>query len=615
MASCMMGTNNRILGYARDRYLPKQTSASSFPVLIDDVEGKDIEPLMTRYFNGGVDATCAGEKQPLTCPVITANWFAMDKLAGNVRAMSRAVMIPFVRTSRKSGHLQSTAELERSHIEERASHALPSLISLGKSITENSLTILSDYRAKVKSATKGMDCEDRIFLCYGLLLFLTEALIDKARLENVAVEAAEIHLREVIVPHAIRRYQALPDVDHEFASLASQGHVLDIPSVIMKLIEAAPVGRLLMAINPRVELKLEDRASLGLAFHLNELISIMDEHSIQHPGKVVWRSAIKKDNMVVSKVQAFFNTDPEHVTISRSRLNTTKPKNRLSTFIHVERFSVEQRRRLEEVFKVQIFTKDGKPGEARSQSDNEEPRSQSHLKEAGDTPDIEEARSQLDPVEAITQPDLVEARSHPDLGKVRSQLDIEEVRPQSHIVEARTQPDLEEVRSQSDTVEARSQPDMDETRSQPDLENAKSQPHQEDARPTPDLGEARSHPDNGRIRKRKVISKSKAQRQLYEEQVPQGRRRRSTRDRVAAEAAEDLAEPFEDKTNLEVSSESICHKCLRYNRRATRKDKSKLIRWIACGRCPKWFHQECVGVKVTDEEAADFDFLCPLCAL
>ncbi|XP_038066514.1 uncharacterized protein DDB_G0284459-like [Patiria miniata] len=353
MASRMMGLH-RILGYTRERYLPRQTSSSSFPVMIDDVEGKDIESLLTKYFNGGVDATCAGENEPRTCPVFTANWFAIDKFAGNARAMSRAVMVPFVKANRQGGPRQSEAELHRNKIEDCAVHTLPVLISLGRDIAENSFNILTEYKSKVQSATKGLECEDRIYLCYAVLLFVTEALIARASLPNVPVEAAEVHLREVIAPHGIQRYQTVHPVSHSPSALSSPSHPeFDIPTVILKATDAECVGKLLLAINPRLEIKSEHSVVSGLAFHLNGLMSILQDHKIPHSAKLVWRNTIKTDLMIVDKVQAFFNTDSNHTTISRSRANSTHPKNRLATFIPFKRFTNEQLKQLEKVFQVQ----------------------------------------------------------------------------------------------------------------------------------------------------------------------------------------------------------------------------------------------------------------------
>ena len=85
MASQVMGTGARLVSYAGERFLPRQTAASSFPPILDDIDCISVEGLLTRYFNGGRDVTCSGSTEPRTSPLITANWFYLDKLAGNTR--------------------------------------------------------------------------------------------------------------------------------------------------------------------------------------------------------------------------------------------------------------------------------------------------------------------------------------------------------------------------------------------------------------------------------------------------------------------------------------------------------------------------------------------------
>ena len=85
MASRMTGARNSLLGYTRERFLPKATAGSPIPVILDDAEASGIQGLMTKYLNGGIDATCSLESTPKGCPIISANWFALSKLAGSER--------------------------------------------------------------------------------------------------------------------------------------------------------------------------------------------------------------------------------------------------------------------------------------------------------------------------------------------------------------------------------------------------------------------------------------------------------------------------------------------------------------------------------------------------
>lgn len=71
MSARMMAMNDRLIGFARDRFLSRQMAASSFPVILDDADA-------TKYFNGGVEANCNFKNQPKTCPLITANWAYLE---------------------------------------------------------------------------------------------------------------------------------------------------------------------------------------------------------------------------------------------------------------------------------------------------------------------------------------------------------------------------------------------------------------------------------------------------------------------------------------------------------------------------------------------------------
>ncbi|XP_038066289.1 collagen alpha-1(III) chain-like [Patiria miniata] len=370
MASKMMGMNHH-LGYAGERYLPKQTAASSFPVFIDDAEGKDIEGLMTKYFNGGLDATCSFESQPKTCPIVTANWFVLDKVAGNARAMSRALLVPFSKSERRMGERQCLDELERSEIEERAVHALPALVKIGKKLTKHKIDILTVYRSKVAKATKGINCEDRIHLCYGLLLFVTEHLIRKASLQYPP-EAAEVFLQEAMVPR-IKTFQS--DITHTelHTGTSPDNRQLDIPGIIMQATRIFSLGELLMVINPHIDLRANAEqgtpADEGLGFHMNDMIQLFQKSNLPLHSKVAWRSAISADHLMRGKIQAFMNSDRCYSYIRRGRTDgSTNPRNRSAVFISYKRFNMQQLKQLQKVFKVKAGIDDSEDDSSESES-------------------------------------------------------------------------------------------------------------------------------------------------------------------------------------------------------------------------------------------------------
>ena len=63
-----MGQSGKLRSYAEDRSLPRLTAGASFPVL-DDADSSGLESMLTRYFDGGGDATCSAEVEPKTCPL------------------------------------------------------------------------------------------------------------------------------------------------------------------------------------------------------------------------------------------------------------------------------------------------------------------------------------------------------------------------------------------------------------------------------------------------------------------------------------------------------------------------------------------------------------------
>lgn len=80
MASQVMGSGARLVSYAGERFLPPpKRQCRHYPPFWM------AESLLTRYFNGGGDLTCSASTEPRTCPLITANWFNLDKLEGNSR--------------------------------------------------------------------------------------------------------------------------------------------------------------------------------------------------------------------------------------------------------------------------------------------------------------------------------------------------------------------------------------------------------------------------------------------------------------------------------------------------------------------------------------------------
>ncbi len=81
-----MGSEHQFFSSARERFIPRLCSRSSFPPVIDDIKSsKQLGEIALAYFDGGKDGTCSKEMQPKTCPIVTVNWEALEGLAQEYR--------------------------------------------------------------------------------------------------------------------------------------------------------------------------------------------------------------------------------------------------------------------------------------------------------------------------------------------------------------------------------------------------------------------------------------------------------------------------------------------------------------------------------------------------
>ena len=85
-ALCLMGNENQFFSSARERFIPRLCSRSSFPPVLDDIKNAhQLGELALAYFDGGKDETCNREMTPKTCPTVTINWEALKGLPQDYR--------------------------------------------------------------------------------------------------------------------------------------------------------------------------------------------------------------------------------------------------------------------------------------------------------------------------------------------------------------------------------------------------------------------------------------------------------------------------------------------------------------------------------------------------
>ena len=66
-------------------------------------------------------------------------------------------------------------------------------------------------------------------------------------------------------------------------------------------------------------------------------------------------------------------------------------------------------------------------------------------------------------------------------------------------------------------------------------------------------------------------------------------------------------EPEQESADDEVINMDICHKCRKVTPPET---KNKIINWIGCDRCPRWFHKFCVGIRANKKLE---HYICNMC--
>ena len=66
-------------------------------------------------------------------------------------------------------------------------------------------------------------------------------------------------------------------------------------------------------------------------------------------------------------------------------------------------------------------------------------------------------------------------------------------------------------------------------------------------------------------------------------------------------------EPEQESADDEVIDMDICHKCRKVTPPET---KNKIINWIGCDRCPRWFHKFCVGIRANKKLE---HYICNMC--
>lgn len=82
----LMGNHKQFFSSARERFIPRLCSRSTFPPVLDDMKNaQQLGELALAYFDGGKDGTCSREMIPKTCPLVTANWEALEGLPQDYR--------------------------------------------------------------------------------------------------------------------------------------------------------------------------------------------------------------------------------------------------------------------------------------------------------------------------------------------------------------------------------------------------------------------------------------------------------------------------------------------------------------------------------------------------
>ena len=75
------GQPQAVFSSAQERFIPRLCSRSTFPPGLDDMKNaQQLGELALAYFDGGKDGTCSREMIPKTCPLVTANWEALEGL-------------------------------------------------------------------------------------------------------------------------------------------------------------------------------------------------------------------------------------------------------------------------------------------------------------------------------------------------------------------------------------------------------------------------------------------------------------------------------------------------------------------------------------------------------
>lgn len=92
----LMGNGRQFFSSARERFIPRLCSRSTFPPMLDDIKNtRQLGELALAYFDGGKDGTCSREMKPKTCPLVTLNWEALDGLAQDYRYANEKDFLPF----------------------------------------------------------------------------------------------------------------------------------------------------------------------------------------------------------------------------------------------------------------------------------------------------------------------------------------------------------------------------------------------------------------------------------------------------------------------------------------------------------------------------------------
>ncbi|XP_022101416.1 uncharacterized protein LOC110985028 isoform X2 [Acanthaster planci] len=566
MASRMTGAKNSLLGYTRERFLPKATSGSSIPVILDDAEPNAIRGLMTKYFNGGVDATCSFESTPKCCPIISANWFALSKLAGSEREMTRAVIIPFLKTERRRSEDQFQAESRRHELEDVAVHCLPLLVSIASDLKKEKSHILQKCRVFVARILSHLsDADDRLHLTYGILLFVAQLLLQKANIEKLGPEQAETFLQTTVMKYGIEQFQVGNAMLNGLPSPTKT--IADMAKLIIEAVQVCHIGELLTAVNPRVDVG----GTIGLAFHLVTLLNILFAHGIDHPSKDICRQAISADPMM-SGVQVYLNVERHHDIISRGGVKATGPRNRRGIWMPYSRFSQTQLREIESVFQIQTGTGAQVHVIGMQEDIQRNAEERSERGEENNAEDVMETDVEMvdvsDPVEKNST-ELNETKEHREpagpvtLESAHRKLFVDETQSST----ASTNSTFEEPSSASTSIAHNSQRDA-----------------------------------------------------VNEAEVARNKKDRASRKRKYAETTTTQADgPSTLTLNTAESQrttgdEGFCRTCLRTAPQRTKSRQNKKIKWISCGNCCGWFHQECLGMNLSNKEAEDLVFTCSKCS-